>query len=861
MPLRAFLCWIMFLGLTGSVAAEGLPLLRIDPALLGAGTPVRKELATPNIVAATVPSPALALRPEPVQPALTQPARASQPEPMVAVAEKSAPLPLMQTTEPPLVMDRPVLPPLYSAHVAAGELPAPKLKSSRALVPVTRDVAEPHPNFLSADRLHGRNDVEMVAEGAAELRKIGMVLNADRLTYWHLDDEVEAFGSVRLEKDQDSYTGPKLRMKVDENTGFFEQPTYSMPRMTKVKPGTLLGSDDEPVGNRLMTGRGEAERIDFLGEGVSRLSKATYTTCAAGNKDWYADVGDLNLDYNREVAEGSDGKVVFMGMPILYSPWISFSLNNQRKSGLLAPTFGTSSTTGTEVSVPWYWNIAPNMEATITPRLMQKRGVQWNADINYLDYTYAGQTHIDYLPNDLVEHKQRFGYSIVHNQNLGNGFAGSLNLNGVSDDTYFKDLAKPSALQAQNLQLRQGALNYGASWWSASLVAQRYQVLQDPSLPPVAEPYRQLPQVNLSANRYDLPLGGAFNFNGQYVRFDHPTSVIGERTVLYPQVSLPLQVSSFMQVTPKLGLHVTRYALERQDPGTPESSTRQVPIFSVDSGVVFERNAELFGSKTTQTLEPRLFYLYVPKRDQSQIPVFDTGLSDYGYAQIFAENRYSGNDRIADANQVSATLTSRLIDPNTGAELIRGLIGQQFYFTTQHVALPGETPRSSRTADVLAALSGQVMPKTYIDAALQYNPHDKVAERFNLGGRYQPEIGKVLNAGYRYTRDQLGQFDISGQWPLWGGWHGVGRYNYSTQEKRMIEGVGGIEYDGGCWVARIVIRRVATQIQQQTTSLFVQLELNGFANLGTNPFDILKRNVPGYWLINQQPGNPTFMPN
>jgi LPS-assembly protein len=294
---------------------------------------------------------------------------------------------------------------------------------------------------------------------------------------------------------------------------------------------------------------------------------------------------------------------------------------------------------------------------------------------------------------------------------------------------------------------------------------------------------------------------------------------------------------------------------------------RSVPIFSVDSTVILERETSLFSRNVTQTLEPRLHYLFVPNRDQTPLnnartPVnFDTGASDFNFSTIFAENRYSGGDRIADANQATATLTSRLIDPATGAELMRGLVGQRYYFTNQHVTLPGEVARTGRTADVLAALSGQVFPKTYLDTGLQYNPRDKQTERFSLAGRYQPEIGKVLNAGYRYTRSQLGQIDVSGQWPLWGGWYGIGRYNYSTLERRMIESVGGLEYDGGCWVARIVVQRIATQIQRQTTSLFVQLELNGFSRLGSNPLDILKRNVPGYGVINQPGANSNFTPN
>ncbi|MDO8933366.1 MAG: LPS-assembly protein LptD, partial [Rhodocyclaceae bacterium] len=832
---------------TRTVGGATLPPLRVDPALLGMGVSARRETSPARLASSSAPS-------------------SAPPQGTTAAAQA----PLGQGGEPPLVMDRPVLPPLYSAYVEAGQLPAPKLKPSRALTPPLKNSTDLRPSFISADRMHGRNDVEMIAEGAAELRKIGTVLDADRLTYWHLDDEVEALGNVRLQKDQDVYTGPKLRMKVEESTGFFERPVYSMPRTKTYTPVAMLGSEVEETATTTITGRGEAEEIEFLGEGLSRLKKATYTTCAPGNTDWYAEVSDLNLDYNREIAEGADGKVVFMGMPILYSPWLDFSLNNQRKSGLLTPTLGTTSTSGTELSVPWYWNIAPNMDATITPRLMQKRGTQWNTDLQYLDYTYSGQAHVEYLPNDSVAHKHRYGYSILHNQALGRGFAGSLNLNGVSDDTYFSDLSKPASGLGQLSQgslLRTGSLTYGATWWSASLAASRYQILQDPSATTtIAEPYSRLPQFNVAANRYDLPYGGAFNFSGEFTRFGHPTNVIGQRTILYPQLSLPMQ-ASYLQVTPKLGMHVTRYALERQASGMSANLTRNVPIFSVDSSLVLERDANLFGRNTIQTLEPRLNYLFVPNRDQSALnnartPInFDTGAADFNFATIFAENRYSGGDRIADANQVTATLTSRLIDPATGAELIRGLIGQRHYFTTQHVTLPGEVARTSRTADLLGALSGQVLPKTYVDTALQYNPRDSAVQRFSLGGRYQPETGKVLNAGYRYTRDLLGQIDVSGQWPLRGGWYGVGRYNYSTLERRMIESVAGVEYDGGCWVARVVVQRIATQIQRQTTSLFVQLELNGFSRLGSNPLDILKRNVPGYGAINQPAANSTFTPN
>jgi LPS-assembly protein len=248
----------------------------------------------------------------------------------------------------------------------------------------------------------------------------------------------------------------------------------------------------------------------------------------------------------------------------------------------------------------------------------------------------------------------------------------------------------------------------------------------------------------------------------------------------------------------------------------------------------------------------------VPNRDQSKIPIFDSAPVDFNFAQIFSENRYDGSDRIGDANQLTAALVSRLIDPNTGGELVRGALGERFYFNTQQVTLPGEIPRTDRKTDLLAAFTGRVTDRVFVDSGWQYNPSFSRTERLNLGVRYQPEIGKVLNAGYRYSRDQLAQIDISTQWPLTGGWSAVARYNYSTKDKKLIEGLGGIEYDAGCWVARVVLHRLATQTTQTTTALFVQLELNGLGRIGSNPLDMLKRSVMGYGVINQPTADPIF---
>jgi len=905
----------------GSAVAEPLPPLRVNPALLGAGTPPPAPAAAESVVAAKPVAPApLAIEPPPTarvdltaeppraatapapspaaqarsappaKPAAAAGAKASsavpaqppapaplpqaavteaprrpperKPEPLPPAAPQAAQLePIPKPQEPPEVAEPRKLPPLYSAHVAAGELPDPRLKPSSVVLPWYPQPGEHLPTFIAADQISGMTDSEVIADGNVELRKRNSILQTDRLTYRQAADEVEAEGNVRLSRDGDKLQGPRMRMQMDDSTGFFEQPEYSIRRIKTGSAPTLWTGTEERPSTDLTTGQGKAERMEFEGVGQYSLTDATYSTCApaAGrDPDWFVRTTDLHLDYDAEEATARNATLVFQGVPIFYSPWLNFSLNNERKSGLLTPTGGTTSRGGTEFSLPFYWNIAPNMDATITPRIMEKRGTLLSTEYRYLQPTYRGSVHGQYLGHDKLTNSERTAYSLAHRQEFGYGFSGTLNLNGVSDDKFYSDLGHGPAVTSKTNLPRQGTLSYGGDWWSANLLMQSFQTLQDPDRPPVTVPYQRLPQLTVNAYRGDLPLGMALTFASEYVDFRIPTQGMPEakRLTAYPQLSLPLQ-TDILSITPKIGLHSTRYSFTNQATGTPDTLTRNIPIFSVDSGVTFERDFEWQGKAQTQTLEPRLYYLYVPERNQDKIPVFDSGTADFNFAQIFAENRYSGGDRIGDANQLTAMIASRLLDPATGAEAVRAAIGQRFYFTGQKVALPGEAKRNDHASDLLGFFSGRVLPKATVDVAVEYNPQSRWLERFNVGGRYQPESGKVLNAGYRYTRDQfltpgLSQIDISGQWPVYGGWHGVGRINYSIRDQRMIETVAGFEYDGGCWVGRVVFQRIATQENTSNTSFFVQLEFNGFAKVGTSPLDILKRNVPGYGLIGQQ---------
>ncbi len=815
-----------------AVAAASLGPLKVDPTLLGL--------------------PALA--PAPLPPQIVN--AVSDPQ---AEAEAMAPaLPPRRRRD-----DAPAAPATQTAALPYVERdPGPALSLRRSRNTAAPKNGDPHPTFLTARRLYGVADREAVLEGDAEMRRGDTVLNADRLVYWQNDDEVEATGDVLYSQEGTLVSGPALTMKLGETTGVFDQAAYSIRQERKVPVWGVVGNT-QAKGTAMTTGRGQSEKLEFLGENHIRLSNATYTTCAPGNNDWYAKAESLELDYDKEAGEGKNGTLYFKDVPIFYMPQVSFALNNQRKSGFLAPTFGTDSRSGAMLTAPYYWNIAPNMDLTVAPRLMTKRGLQLGGELRYLNYDYNGYVRGEYVPTDNVRNlDNRYAVNVWHSHNFGNGFTGLLNLNKVSDDFFYTDLSSRIGVSAQTLLPRQGVLNYYSTWWSATANINRYQTLQPDINNLVTVPYDVVPQLTLKARRPDY-FGTDVALWGQYTAFNHPTKVTADRTVLYPQLSMPFTSPSFY-VTPKVGLHVSRYTLGNQLPGTsaPDTYSRNVPIFSLDSGLTFERETSLFGSNFTQTLEPRLYYLYVPYRSHDtlykQNLSFDTGLADFNFGQIFSENRYIGQDYIGDANQLTAAVSTRFINPETGREYVRAMLGQRYYFADQRVILPGEKPRQHKNTNWLAAVTGQVANKTYVDSAVEYDPFEGRTDRFALTGRYQPETGKVLNAGYRYTRDVLGNIDVSGQWPLGRGWYGVGRYNYSLKEKRVVENIGGLEFNGGCWVVRAVVHQYALTASTSSTAFFIQLELNDFSRIGSSPLDMLRRTIPGYGRINQPVADPAF---
>ncbi len=709
---------------------------------------------------------------------------------------------------------------------SAGARPDLLVLRADERIAVDRPSADPVPAFVQGLKISGETGKLTVIEGDAELRKRGTNIKADRITYQAVEDQLAAQGNVRVYKEGDLFTGTALDLKLDAQTGVFLKAEY------------LLAN------NRA---RGGAERLEFLGNDRYRADDAVYTTCGPGNDDWYLQVKELKLDYGRDVGEVDDAKLMFKGMNILSLPSMSFALNAKRKSGFLTPSFGSTIQSGQELSIPYYLNIAPNRDLTITPRFMTKRGLQTSFNARYMGEGYQGEGRLEWLPEDRITKTNRNGFSLLHRQTHG-PWSGLLNVNKVSDDTYFTDLSSRITATSQRTLAREGTLNYVAPYYSVGLRTQSFQILQDP-ITPIVIPYHRVPQLTLNSRTFDA---GGFDINlaNEFTRFTHPSLVMGNRLVVNPSVSYPL-LSAGAFLTPKLSLHTTKYFLQQNAAGTPDSFTRTVPLFSVDGGLVFERPASLLGQSYTQTLEPRVMYLRVPDREQTRIPVFDSGLPDLNFAQIFSENLYSGQDRIADANQITFGVTSRFIGTDKLNERLRFAVAQRYYFTNQKVTLPGETPRTDRTSDTLASVSGEIAPKLTLETALQYNGNQREVRRVSHGVRWSPEPGKTVSAAYRYRRDLLEQVDVAGQWRFPGKWSGVARYNYSLRDNKLVESLAGVEYDGECWVGRIVFQRFATSSQRASTSIFFQIELNGLSRLGSNPIDALRRNIPGYTKLNE----------
>ena len=693
------------------------------------------------------------------------------------------------------------------------------------------------PTTIEAQSIEGVPDLEVTARGQVELKREDITIYSEMLRYNQEFGRVEADGGVRLERLGDRFFGSRLRFDTTNDSGVFEEPTF------------IIG--------RGQPAHGAAERLEMTGKDHIRLTRGWFTTCRPGQEDWRFDAGEMELDYEAGVGRLKDGKLSFFDTPVLWLPFGSFPLENRRKSGLLAPYYSHNTRRGLELGVPFYWNIAPEVDLTLKPIYMSKRGEQIKSEFRYLDAAFAGNLRLEHMPEDKVLGISRSGFSYQHQHQITPNLLGWVDLNKVTDDRYFVDLASQvRVVSLGNLQ-REGFLQYTGEITRGTYYAQariqRFQTLQDPAAP-IVPPYHRAPQFNAGVTRNEI--GGWLDAQvpAEYVRFLHSTLTEGDRFSLNPVLSVPFQGAGYFLV-PKLGMRYADYHLSRTVLGDRQHVT--VPWASVDGGLTFERGAQWFGKSVTQTLEPRAYFVYAPFRNQDRIPLFDTTLADFNYAQLFNENRFVGGDRFGDTEQITLALTTRIVGAG-GEEVFRALIGQRYYFKDERVQLtPTTPPRSSGQSDILASVGGRVATDWNFDATVQYNPQLSQMQRYGVSARFSPEIAKVVNASYRYNRDVLHQVDISGQWPLFPGWYAVGRYNYSLQDGRMLEGIAGLERNAGCWIFRIMVTRLQAATQTTSSAIYLQLEFPGIGGLGSDDIvTILRRNIPGYAVTN--PSNGAF---
>ena len=695
------------------------------------------------------------------------------------------------------------------------------------------------PVTVQAEQIGGRAEREIVLDGKVELIKDQTRVTADKAIYRQIEDEVEATSGVRIWRFGDYYTGDELKLNMETGKGQILHPTYKL---------------------ELNNAQGKAERVDFISDSEANVVEGTYSTCEGPDPDWYLRVDTLKLDTGRDVGDAGKTVIYFKGVPILGTPAMSFPLTGARSSGLLPPTIGATSTGGGEITVPYYFNIAPNRDLTLYPKLIARRGLQLGANARYLGETYNGETNLEYLPRDRKAGMDRYALASVHRQFLSPSWIYGWNINHASDDDYPRDFANSLATSTRRQLVRELRTDYVTPLWNAGFRVQNYQILQDPEAKNdpallVDRPYDRLPQLTFhSGQRYIS--GFDWSYDAELTRFWHPDKLRAVRLVMNPQISFAF-IRSAGFFTPKLSLHASRYELDgsaSQIGNYAPSSSRVLPTFSLDAGLVFEREARLLGRSMTQTLEPRLFYVNTPYRDQSRIPLFDTAETSFNFSQLFSENRFTGQDRISDANQVTAGLVSRFIEP-TGVERLRFGFGQRFYFRDQRVTLDGTNPvnKVSRS-DLLLSASGRLNPIWSIDSALEYNEGTHRIVTANYGVQWKPGEKRVLNTEYRYERGSFELLNLSGQWPIAQRFYGVGRISYSLPERRNTENLLGMEYNADCWVLRMVVQRFATASRNATTSFFLQLELNGLSKLGPNPLEALSKNIPGYQKVNQ-PGS------
>lgn len=688
----------------------------------------------------------------------------------------------------------------------------------------TKVVREGLATDISAERLDVSREKVTVLTGKVELQRGDQWLGTDQLTYEHEAQTFVTEGPVK-------YQDRGLRFLAEKAEG---DQKADVVRLDKVQY-----QFNENAGN------GAAESITLRGD-LGRMEQGTYSTCPPGQRQWEFSASRIDVDQEEAMGTARNATLRLGGVPVLWLPYIRFPTDDRRRTGLLAPKLGYDDRNGIEYEQPIYLNLAPNYDATLTPRVLGRRGLMLGAEFRYLTPRHRGEIDGTWLPDDDLTGYDRGLASWNHRTGLGPHWHASANLNHVSDVNYFEDFGDSlAATSISTISSRAGLYGRGMGW-SAGLWAQDWQ-LASPALLSSSLPYRRMPTADARWGRSFtnwLELG----IRGEATRFEHETLAGGERVDLQPYLRLPFGGAAWF-LTPEFAWRYTTYQLDDSlvPTGGDDSPSRSLPIMSLDAGAVFERDFDWRGGDYLQTLEPRLFYLRVPYRDQDDLPLFDTQPLTFSWPGLFRDNRFGGGDRQGDADQITLALTSRVLSADDGRELISAGIGRIHYFDAPLVTVPGAPPLSDEGSAWVAEASLALSRDLSLSVAQQWDPDTEQTTLSAVRSQWRFGDGGLVNAAYRYRADLLEQTDVSFVVPIDQRWRLIGRWNYSLRDQATLEALGGFEWKSCCVAVRILGRRYIREIGgESNTGIYLELELNGIGTIGRDTDRLLHDAILDY---------------
>ncbi len=676
---------------------------------------------------------------------------------------------------------------------------------------------------ITADRLERGTDGRQVLSAEdgrdVELRWQGHILRGARL-------ESDAEGNLRIDG-HFSFEDPTLRLEGASGA-------YG------ISGASALDARFELLQR---PGRGEAHEVRQTPAGNLELDQVRYTTCPKGKSDWQIQARHITLDLNQEHGVGRGARVDFKGVPVLYVPWISFPLSNRRQTGLLFPTFGTSSRNGATLSVPWYWNLAPNRDLTLTPTIYTRRGISVGGELRILQQQGRGALYLNLMPNDRLAGESRDYERLAAEWRLPSEWRLTVDAARVSDVHYFEDFSQGTQVSSTVFLPRRVELRRSTDLWRLGAEALQFQTL-DETLAALDRPYAQLPRLSARA-RVDGAAGWRALLEAEAVNFTREAGVTGWRANVTPALSWQLLRTGYY-VRPAVSWDVAAYQLAGVSPGATRTPSRSVPQFTLDAGLQLEKSIGRDQGRQL-TLEPRLLYVNIPYRDQSALPVFDSGLPDPNFASLYRTNRYVGADRVGDANKLAIGVTSRMYESRTGQQYLSATFGQSFNFETPRVTLPNQVLDTSRRSSFIANVDLRGYRQFGMHVDLAWNPELASTEKAQVALQYQKAGNQLVNLGYRFDRGSVKQLDASGAWPVGLRWEVYGRSVYSLQDHKAIDNFAGLRFRGDCWGLRAVVRRsVSTRSGQLESGVYLQFELTGLSSVGTGADTFLQESIQGY---------------